>query len=245
MAVAVAPLGELAAAANHEHDRVREAGLSMVEHAIRAGDALRAADELVQAGQWERWLADNFADSAATARLYMRMSRYQDEIRARGIDGVTAARRHLIGRDPHRKGAKPVLPQWMRDEAAEMRAQGISVNRIARELGVSNPTVHRWTNPQAARALNDATQAARRRKRAAERALAEQQQRQQVKRRLRKAGAAEAELYAMAERMQDVMGQAHREATDPAKRRHYARAGEHYRRMRDEIVQAILGGDSP
>jgi hypothetical protein len=59
-----------------------------------------------------------------------------------------------------------------------------------------------------------------------------------VKTALRKAGVAIAEAYTSAERMQDLIGQAHREAEDLEIRRHLALAGEHYRAMRDEIVKA-------
>lgn len=98
VAVATRPdtLDHLTETANREHGLVLQAGGSMVEHAIRAGDALRAIEEHVEGGQWERWLADNFADSASTARLYMRLSRHQDELRANDIEGITAARRHLV-----------------------------------------------------------------------------------------------------------------------------------------------------
>lgn len=43
----------------------------------------------------------------------------------------------------------------------------------------------------------------------------------------------------MAERMQDVLGRAHSESTDPEGRRALSVAGEHYRKMRDEIVRAL------
>lgn len=46
-------------------------------------------------------------------------------------------------------------------------------------------------------------------------------------------------LYADSEKMQDLLGQAHREATDKAQREALANAGSHYRAMRDEIVKAM------
>jgi hypothetical protein len=56
---------------------------------------------------------------------------------------------------------------------------------------------------------------------------------------VRKAGAGLAEAYAMAERMQDVIGQAEREAGTREARAALREAGAHYRRMRDEIVRAL------
>jgi len=43
----------------------------------------------------------------------------------------------------------------------------------------------------------------------------------------------------MGESFQDVLGQAHREEDDREAREAWARAGEHYRKMRDEIVRAL------
>lgn len=60
-----------------------------------------------------------------------------------------------------------------------------------------------------------------------------------AKRTVRKAGGAIAEAWAMSERMQDVLGQAHREAEDMDARRALSEAGTHYRRMRDEVVRAL------
>jgi hypothetical protein len=60
-----------------------------------------------------------------------------------------------------------------------------------------------------------------------------------VRRAARKAGGALAEAYAVAERMQDTIAQAHREATDREAREALALAGEHHRKMRDQIVRAL------
>lgn len=78
-----------------------------------------------------------------------------------------------------------------------------------------------------------------RRRREAEAALAREHERRQIKRALRSAGKALSEAYAAAERMQDVIAQAHREASDREVRRALSVAGEHHRKMRDEIVRAL------
>jgi hypothetical protein len=65
---------------------------------------------------------------------------------------------------------------------------------------------------------------------------------QAVRRALKRRSAAASELYAMTERMQDVLAQAHDAERDPVAREAYARAGRLYRSMRDEIVRAVLGG---
>lgn len=238
-------LRELADEANREHALVLEAGASMLEHAIRAGAALNAAKERVADGEWVQWLADNFADrSPASANSYMRLSRYEHEVRASGVGGVRAAAQYLVAIGaPHNRLGRPRHPTWMREEAVRLREEGATLRKVASELGVSHQMVLAWTDPERVRRHAAMSRARTRERRAAEsaaaRALKEQERQQAIKRAVRKAGAAEQELYAMGERMQDVMGQAHREATDPEKRRHYALAGEHYRKMRDEIVRAL------
>jgi hypothetical protein len=72
--VAPSSLDDLAETANREHGMARLSGEWMVGHAIRAGEALIAAKELVAHGEWLPWLAANFAPSGRTARAYMRVA---------------------------------------------------------------------------------------------------------------------------------------------------------------------------
>jgi ParB family chromosome partitioning protein len=65
------PLPELAETANREHGLVLQAGGSMVEHAIRAGEALTAVKAQLQHGEWLAWLAENFDGSERMAQRYM------------------------------------------------------------------------------------------------------------------------------------------------------------------------------
>jgi hypothetical protein len=66
-----ASLSDLAQTANREHELAREHGLAMVEHAIRAGEALLEAKAQVKHGEWLPWLDANFDASERTARGYM------------------------------------------------------------------------------------------------------------------------------------------------------------------------------
>lgn len=68
-------LTELAAAANESHLRCEEAARTTLEHAMRAGEALTAAKELVPHGGWRDWLRENVRFSQRTAQLYMNVSR--------------------------------------------------------------------------------------------------------------------------------------------------------------------------
>lgn len=75
-------LDDLAETARREHRLAVQASVSMVEHAIRAGDALIAAKERVPKGQWGAWLEENFRASRETANGYARVALYQDRVRA-------------------------------------------------------------------------------------------------------------------------------------------------------------------
>jgi Protein of unknown function (DUF3102) len=67
---------KLAAQINAEHKAVVKANQSSLEHAIAAGEILRAAKKKYGShGKWEKWLKDNCPDiSEETARLYMRLA---------------------------------------------------------------------------------------------------------------------------------------------------------------------------
>jgi hypothetical protein len=69
--------------------------------------------------------------------------------------------------------------------------------------------------------------------------LRNQLKEQTISRAVRKAGAATQEAWSMAERFQDVIAQAQRETEDREARAALSRAGEHHRKMRDEIVKAL------
>ncbi|MCA1698139.1 MAG: hypothetical protein LC790_04230, partial [Actinobacteria bacterium] len=49
-------LGELAAAANHEHRACEQAYGAAIEHALRAGELLLAAKSEVKHGAWLTWV---------------------------------------------------------------------------------------------------------------------------------------------------------------------------------------------
>lgn len=64
----------LAEQANQEHELAREAGESMVEHAIRAGEMLTQAKGQLPHGEWLPWLEEHFSGNRQTAAGYMRVS---------------------------------------------------------------------------------------------------------------------------------------------------------------------------
>lgn len=230
-------LAELAAAANREHELVVAAGAAMVEHAILAGEALASARARCGYGDWAPWLDANFAGGDTTANVYIRLAHYQEAIRSEGVRSIAGAAayvRSLTG--PY---GKSNYPEATHEEARRLHDAGVSYSEIGRLLGVNRGTAREWCDPAHAatrRIQKAATSRAHRERRAAEQAAARDRA---TKSAARKAGGAIAKLYADAERTQDDLAQAQREATDPEARRELSEAGALHRQYRDKIVRAL------
>lgn len=140
-------LDELAAAIGREHHAVTESLSASLNHAIRTGELLLHAKSLVEFGHWDEWLSDKAIEWNMTiewARSYMRFARFQDELRAQRIPSAKAARAHLRQR---------VMPDVRIDptkrmECDRLKREGWTQAAIAKELGVSQPTVWRWFHPE-------------------------------------------------------------------------------------------------
>lgn len=223
-------LEELAATANHAHEMVERTAQEMFGWAVAAGEALVVAKARVPRGGWYGWVQDNFRGSHWTAAMYMRLSAHRTEIPA-GLS-IRAAREYVRG--------LPVVASAPSAEAVEavrlVREDGLSKRDAAGVLGVAPAQVYRWLDPQRYLASQRALKARRREEREA---LAVVVREREIKRAVRKAGAATAEAWAMAERFQGVLGQAEREAGSVEERAALRAAGVHYRQMRDLIVRAL------
>lgn len=220
-----------------------------LHHALAAGDALLAAKARVPFGEWTQWVEENFepprtdvgrlpSDSASkhwAACEFMRLADYRDEVIASGARSVNAAVAVIRGlpmrRSQHLREMDPVI--------RDMKERGFSQREIATRLGIGRSTVQKCLNPGFAERQRERQRERDRRRRAEREALERQERDRAIKAAVRKAGSALAEAYAMAERMQDVLGQAHREVSDAAARASLSRAGEHHRKARDEIVAAL------
>jgi hypothetical protein len=67
-----------------EHSAVVRTACGVVEHAIKAGEALIAAkDKLASHGKWEGWLRKHCDLSERTAQIYMQLARARLEIEAK------------------------------------------------------------------------------------------------------------------------------------------------------------------
>jgi hypothetical protein len=137
------PLSDLAEVVRQEHALVAQAGATMVEHAIRAGDALRTAKAHVQRGGWEAWLGQEFPDKhPKTLRLYMRLSKFQERVREAQPASIVHAQRMLAF-----EAIRPHEDE-LREEAHSLHQQGLTQKDIAAQLGVSHYAVASWLNPK-------------------------------------------------------------------------------------------------
>jgi hypothetical protein len=100
-----AVLDDLAARIRTALQAARQARSNALDHALKAGDALNAAQELVSSG-WKRWLRTNCFLSPSTALLYQQLARHRPEIEAKieqiGELSLRAARR-LVAKPTKRK----------------------------------------------------------------------------------------------------------------------------------------------
>lgn len=248
-ATPVRTLAELADDANRSHETTIAAMVSAIAYAIQCGETLIAAREIVGKQSWREWMTDNLCFSYVVAGNYMRLAHYKDLLPPEAMEPYRLADGRMIQPSIARavlyvKGLPPVhdssnavigvAPEVAAEVIALSKNKDVSQREIARMLGISRWVVFTILHPGVRQ-----TQAANQRRARAREKAREQARERATKRAVRQVGAALAELYANAERMQDVLGQARRETNDPQAREALDRAGEHYRKMRDEIVRAL------
>lgn len=232
----VAPsLDDLAATANHEHIMCTNASRTAVTHAITAGVALLSAREIVATGEWARWCERNFKGSYRTAIAYMRFATYRDHLQSTMTWAEAQAATSGLP-DIRPRGGAVQYEDDLRAHAVALAREGRPQSEVAERLGVSQPSVSRWLDPDKRRRQNAASRALREKQRAA---LAATEREQEIKRAVRKAGAALSEAYSMSARMAKVLAQAEAEATTAEARAALADATGHYHRMQDAIVRAL------
>jgi hypothetical protein len=178
-------LDALVETVNREHRLAVQAGMSMVGHAMAAGDALLAAKRLMPHGQWGPWLVERFPDKhPKTLRFYMRLAKYRDQVEAANPPTIAAAHQLLAGEAvrPYEDAAKA--------EARRMRREdGATYVQISAMLGVSYESVREWCDPRRA-------ESRRRRRNAETRAARRALHRSRREQAARSAGGAIAEAYA-------------------------------------------------
>lgn len=138
-------LDELASIANRAHKRIHLAGRDLIEHAIRAGDALLKARARVPHGEWIDWATEHLDMHITTAYRYMRIAEHQDRVLASDAQSIETAIQLLA--DLPRRGTGP-RGYSDADKADWIKlADQIGIKPAARALGVSPSTMHKWTSP--------------------------------------------------------------------------------------------------
>ena len=224
-------LEELAATANKEHRLCERASLNLLLHAVRAGDALVQVRDRVPQGEFEAWIRDHFVATSRTARTYMRVSLYREEIE--GAESLAEAWRRVQYLPwPWHPGRGQVLPVELRDEALRLRKEGHTQSAVAEELGVHLNTVRRWERPDY---FNERNRRAYRRRREAEL----EDRRASRDRAVRKIGGSMAESYSRIRLALDSLQAAHDEATDREVKAACGAAMAKLHGAEDEIVKAL------
>lgn len=231
-------LRDLIGTINREHTLAYQRAVEALEHAIRCGEALIEAREIVPEGEWLEWCETNLNLGTGTLHRYIRVATYKQELFAaeRKPASINAAISYLRAIEApaassSRNGRRPTFDV---DEARRLRKQGMTYTNIGALLGVSDVAVWRQLTPGATkRTLVYATRY--KRKRAAERRALEQAERDKA---VAKVGGAAAEAYALLRRTALALDQAMREAT--ANELHALRdALAHTHRAEDAIVSAL------
>lgn len=140
-------LVQLARTINAEHRQVVRSGQQMVEHAIRAGEALMQANSQCNRGEWLSWLGQNFEGHPTMAVAYMRVAFYQEDIRALNLTKHRDIREYLRGLPGPTSAQDPGYPDAVREQATLHLDAGKSTREVAQLLGVPRRTIRDWADP--------------------------------------------------------------------------------------------------
>lgn len=228
------------ATARQEHELVLQAGAQMLTHAIRAGEALLAAQASLfggrlrgkGAGAWTRWVAENFPASYRTALTYMTLADQKVVVMESGEGTVKGAFRYVREALPDGGLRRFGADEAVRTEARRMRDAGMSCREVARLLNVSHGTVANWTDPRV-RAKRRAEQ---KRLYAAHRARARDLE---AKRAAREAGGDLERAFELATKLDQILGRAREQAADKERRIAITAAHADRDRMMANILRAL------
>lgn len=128
-------LDELAATINREHQLVLEGVSGVIEHAIRAGEALVEVRARVLWGEWMPWLEKNFPYSLPTAYRYIRCAENKSlASKAESIESLASGAPEL---SPLARGRR--VPHHY--DIVALHDSGMRPVQISKTLGVSYKTV--------------------------------------------------------------------------------------------------------
>lgn len=229
-------LDELAETITREHEACREALGEALAHAIAAGEALlEARRQMGRTKDWMVWMRGHLPEglSASTACTYMRFAEHKAVLLGEGVTTRASGLRLLQTMGLYLSTPMGVeKAAHLKTEALRLRETGMTRQAVADELDIMPANVWYWENPERAKETKASVSAARK-------ALKRQEREQEAKRLAKLRGGDIAKLYAESERLQDTLGAAHSQMTDREGREALSLAGEHYRKMRDQIVCAL------
>lgn len=240
-------LARLAARAEGEHQSALSSAKTAVAHAICAGEALLEARQIVTPGNWAAWVESQTSMSEWTAKVYMRVAAYRDELPANGVEAMTLtqAAQYLRGR-PTPYLRLNAVPEDVRDQVRRMHSEGVPTRQIARKVGYARSAVQRWISPDASKRH---VERAKRRKlekdlrEAAEKALQEKEDRRKRDAAARRAGGDIAEVYSLLRKLTAAVDRAAAGSVDQDDARTLRAANHQLFRVEDDVVR-ILGVDN-
>lgn len=223
-------LRELARRVEDAHHRIT-GGSAFVQQAILAGEALIEVRQRVPRGRWEAWIDENTTISKVTANRYVRMATYRDVI---GEAPSLVVAQRLLSERPATHGPGSGHPEELKEMARRMlRRKGATVAGVAREIGVSRPTIRDWGKSTRQLKADEQRRVAERAKRQAER------RRSKRDATAKRVGGDVAEAYSAIRRATQAIERAHGSQEKPAIRRHLSTALHRAYAAEDEIVKAL------
>lgn len=239
-------LDQLAHAVRDEHRLVLEHAGRAVEHALRCGEALRAAHATLKVGEakdgrWGLWLSQNAPElDKSTAYKYMRLAHYAQEVRSANPKYIKDAMR-AIDHLPRVSPSGGSAGRWLNDDAKRQmlalhREGDYSLDELAEMFGVSTSTAWYWVSPK-----NEARRkkAAAKRKAQGARAM-ELLERSKRDEEINMRGGTIADGYSLLRRATQAIDRAHNSNKISAEQRvALSRALNSLYRAEDEIAEAV------
>jgi hypothetical protein len=129
-------------------DRIEAAAKVLVEHAIALGEALLEAQQLVPAGDWNRWVRINvpFGRNRTMCRNYMRLAALKEHVDS---ELTIAANLKQITGLQRKCASVPRKPAEVKAEAIRLYTTGqFSYSQVAAMVGTTSKSVHSWVDPE-------------------------------------------------------------------------------------------------
>lgn len=232
-------LTKLAAELNREHQLVGSALNAAMEHAIRCGEILNEARNLVgQSGKWRDWLNKNFDGPRDLAGYYLRIYEYKDLVA--DCPSLHQARKRLKGMPPVRGRTGGMRhDETTKEEARVLYANGMTRKEIAELFGVSEMTIGRWVDPEILRRYRERNKEYQRKLREEQRRKREEAKQKAAEREAKRVGGSLAESYSLIHKLEGPLALAARNATDPEIERLLNSAIYHQHKAMDAIIEAL------